>query len=97
MNAFTQVAAGAASAGTCAAIGGAVIAASGMSAAGMVGGGAGIGAAAGPVGAVFGAVAGLAVFGVVVTANAVRKEPVVQETVRSARQRVGRWVSGDTE
>jgi hypothetical protein len=33
----------------------------------------------------------------VVTANAVRKEPVVQETVRSARQRVGRWVSGDTE
>ena len=38
---------------------------SGMTAAGLVGGGAGIGAAAGPVGAAAGAVAGAAIYGVV--------------------------------
>lgn len=54
-------AAGAAAAG--AAVGYGAIAASGLTAAGMVGGGAGIGAAAGPVGAAAGAVVGLAAFG----------------------------------
>jgi hypothetical protein len=44
--------------------GSAVIAASGLTAAGMVGGGAGIGAAAGPVGVVIGATAGVAVYGI---------------------------------
>lgn len=38
---------------------------SGMTAVGMVGGGAGFGGAAGPVGAAVGALAGLAVYGVV--------------------------------
>ncbi|NMF83445.1 hypothetical protein E1H13_08850 [Nodosilinea sp. P-1105] len=42
-----------------------VVSASGMTAAGMVGGGAGFGAAAGPVGAGIGALAGLAVYGVI--------------------------------
>lgn len=51
------------------AVGGAAIsygtvAATGMTAAGMVGGGAGIGAAAGPVGIVAGTVIGLAAYGV---------------------------------
>jgi hypothetical protein len=42
-----------------------VIAVSGMVAAGMVGGGAGIGMAAGPVGAFIGGLVGLALFGVI--------------------------------
>lgn len=53
---------GAAAAG--AALGYGTVTAAGMTAAGMVGSGAGVGAAAGPVGAVAGAVAGLAAFGV---------------------------------
>lgn len=44
--------------------GGTVIAATGLTAAGMVGGGAGIGCAAGPVGVAVGALAGLAIYGV---------------------------------
>lgn len=40
-----------------------VVAATGMTAAGMIGGGAGIGTAAGPVGAVAGALLGLAAYG----------------------------------
>lgn len=43
---------------------GQAVSVSGMTAAGMVGGGAGFGAAAGPVGAVAGAVGGLAAYGV---------------------------------
>ncbi len=54
----------AASAGVGAATGYGVITATGMTAAGMVGGGAGIGAAAGPVGVAFGALAGLSVYAV---------------------------------
>lgn len=54
--------AGSAAAG--AAVGYGAIAASGLTAAGMVGGGAGIGAAAGPVGAAIGAITGLAAYGI---------------------------------
>jgi len=46
-----------------AAVGYGAIAASGFTAAGMMGGGAGIGAAAGPVGAAVGSLAGLAAYG----------------------------------
>ncbi|MDQ5911238.1 MAG: hypothetical protein QG599_3335 [Pseudomonadota bacterium] len=53
--------AGSAAAG--AAVGYGAIAATGLTAAGMVGGGAGIGAAAGPVGATIGAITGLAAYG----------------------------------
>ena len=45
-------------------VGSGIIAATGMTAVGMVGGGAGVGAAAGPVGAVAGATVGLAVYGI---------------------------------
>jgi hypothetical protein len=53
--------AGSAAAGAAAGYG--VVAATGMTAIGAVGGGAGVGMAAGPVGAVAGAVTGLAVYG----------------------------------
>jgi hypothetical protein len=43
--------------------GGATVAVTGMTAAGMVGGGAGVGCAAGPLGVVAGAVVGLAAYG----------------------------------
>jgi hypothetical protein len=55
-------AAGAAAVGATA--GYAAVAAAGLTAAGAVGSGAGIGAAAGPVGVGFGAIAGLAVYGI---------------------------------
>ena len=45
------------------AIGYGIVSISGMSAVGMVGGGAGVGMSAGPVGTVVGAIAGLALFG----------------------------------
>jgi len=54
-------AAGSAAVGAAAGYG--VVAATGMTAIGAIGGGAGIGMAAGPVGAVAGAVTGLAVYG----------------------------------
>lgn len=54
----------AAAAGAGAATGYGVVTITGMSAIGMVGSGAGFGAAAGPVGAVAGAIAGLAAYGV---------------------------------
>ena len=49
--------------GTGAAVGYGAVAASGYTAAGMVGGGAGVGMAAGPVGIAFGALSGLAAYG----------------------------------
>lgn len=52
-------------AGTGSTVASGLIAASGMSAVGMVGGGAGVGAATGPVGAVAGAAVGLAVYGII--------------------------------
>jgi hypothetical protein len=86
--------------------GGIIIAISGMSAAGMVGGGAGIGAAAGPVGVVAGAVTGVAVLTVARTANKVQQDPKVRKFAKStnektrkfvklSRQKVGHWISGD--
>src|SRR5262245_12867217 len=47
-----------------AAVGRAVVAGTGMTAAGMVGSGSGFGAAAGPIGIAVGALAGLAVYGI---------------------------------
>lgn len=52
-------------AGTGSTVASGLIAASGMSAVGMIGGGAGVGAATGPVGAVAGATVGLAVYGII--------------------------------
>lgn len=61
-----EKASGAAGAAACGAgVGYGLVAASGLTAIGVVGNGAGIGAAAGPVGAVVGALVGLAVWGVV--------------------------------
>ena len=60
-----ELVAPAACVGAGAGAGAAYIAAAGFNAVGMVGGGAGVGAAAGPVGMVAGAVTGLAVYGAV--------------------------------
>jgi hypothetical protein len=78
-----------AGAGIGAGVGLAAVQASGLSAAGMVGSGTGIGAAAGPVGAAFGAIAGLAVVGLL------HVVPEKRERIRAARRRVGRWIAGE--
>lgn len=62
-----------------------LVAASGMTAAGLVGGGAGVGAAAGPVGAVAGATVGLAVYGIIKAfsdkENELKKEDAYEENL----------------
>ena len=52
----------------------ALVSASGMTAVGMIGGGSGVGAAAGPVGAVAGATVGLAVYGIIKAIEKKEKE-----------------------
>ena len=72
-------------AGTGSTVASGLIAASGMTAAGMVGGGAGIGTAAGPVGAVAGATVGLAVYGIIKAfsdkENELKKEDVYKRNL----------------
>ncbi|MCW2525818.1 MAG: hypothetical protein JWM76_678 [Pseudonocardiales bacterium] len=63
--------AAATAAGIGASVGFAAVEIAGFGAAGMIGGGAGIGCSAGPVGATFGALAGLSLFGLAVVVKSV--------------------------
>ncbi len=69
-------------AGTGSTIASGLIAASGMSAVGMIGGGAGVGAATGPVGAVAGATVGLAVYGIIKAFSDKEKELARKDVYR---------------
>lgn len=84
-----------AAAGIGAGIGATAIRMSGMTAVGMVGGGAGVGSAASPVGTAVGALAGVTLLSLACTVHAAQRDPAFRKAVKATRQKVGQWISGD--